>query len=151
MTEKAREAQREYKRSWREKNKDHIREYHREWEANNKERRKEYTKKYRSEHKETVRKIGREYAKKNRDRISLRRKAYRVRDFLRSVFESDYGRTPTPEEVSLMAKEWLEDGFDHFPMSQGQHEALEYLATHRVRTASECPSTADERQPDGVT
>lgn len=35
LSEKAKEARRQYKRKWREKNREHIRQYHREWRKKN--------------------------------------------------------------------------------------------------------------------
>ncbi len=46
MSDAAKNAQREYLRSWRERNKEHIREYRRKWRAANKERVDEYCERY---------------------------------------------------------------------------------------------------------
>lgn len=46
LTDKAKEARREYKRQWREKNREHLKEYHREWREENKGKINEYNRRY---------------------------------------------------------------------------------------------------------
>jgi hypothetical protein len=46
LSPKAKQARREYKRKWREKNREHVRRYNREWKRKHPERVKEHARRY---------------------------------------------------------------------------------------------------------
>jgi hypothetical protein len=46
LSPEAKQTRREYKRRWREKNREHVREYNRNWKRQNPERVKEHARRY---------------------------------------------------------------------------------------------------------